>query len=297
MELSKYEVFLKVAELGSITHAAELLGYTQPAVSRVIADLEREWGIPLLIRGRIGVRLTPEGEHLLPDIRAVCGAQHVLEGSVERLLGLDGGTVRVGTFHSVAANWLPYIIRTFLAVYPKVDIQISYDLEYSAIESKLIRGEIDCGFVTLPLNIPSTPPLQTYFLKRDQLCAVLPENHPLAGASAYPITRFAQDDFIPIREDHDRDMSNIFRSCGVKPNIRYLAEDSNIIASMIENGLGVGIMSALILSRMAYRVVALPLDPPQFRDIAIAVRAQGGVSPAVSHFLDHVQHWVAQSAT
>ena len=62
MELSKYEVFLKTVELGNITQAAEFLGYTQPAVSRVIADLEREWGVPLLIRGRVGVSLTPEGQ-------------------------------------------------------------------------------------------------------------------------------------------------------------------------------------------------------------------------------------------
>ena len=70
-------------------------------------------------------------------------------------------------------------------------------------------------------------------------------------------------------------MSRIFKSCGVRPNIRYFAEDSNIIASMIECGLGVGIMSELILSRMPYHIVHMPLDPPQYRDIALAVRSNG----------------------
>lgn len=87
--MSKYEAFLKTVELGNITQAADVLGYTQPAVSRVIADLEREWGVPLLIRNRTGVSLTPEGEYLIPQIRAVCAAQRELEGSVERLLSLD----------------------------------------------------------------------------------------------------------------------------------------------------------------------------------------------------------------
>ncbi len=89
-------------------------------------------------------------------------------------MSLDGGTVRVGSFHSVAANWLPQIVRSFLQIYPNVDIQISYNLEYSAIENSIIQGGVDCGFVTLPLNVRSTPPLHTFFLKREQLCAVLP---------------------------------------------------------------------------------------------------------------------------
>ncbi len=79
-------------------------------------------------------------------------------------------------------------------------------------------------------------------------------------------------------------MSRIFKSCGVRPNIRYFAEDSNIIASMIECGLGVGIMSELILNRMPYHIVHMPLDPPQYRDIALAVRSNGIPSPAVSPF-------------
>lgn len=294
MELSKYEIFLKTVELGNITQAAELLGYTQPAVSRVIADLEREWGVPLLIRARIGVSLTPEGQYLLPRIRAVCGAQRDLENSVDELLGLSGGTIRVGTFHSVALQWLPHIIQSFLELYPKVDVQFTCDLEYSAIETMLIQGAVDCAFLTLPLNLRTTPPLRTTFLKRDQLCAVLPMDHPLAHADAYPISRFAKDDFISIRETHDRDMTSIFTSCNVQPNTRYLSEDSYTIASMIESHLGVGIMSELMLERVPFRVSCIPLDPPQYRDIVVAVRSQSQLSPAVARFVDHICHWVAE---
>lgn len=297
MELSKYEVFLKTVELGNITQAAELLGYTQPAVSRVIADLEREWGVPLLIRGRIGVSLTPEGEYLLPRIRGVCGAQRELENSVNELLGLSGGTIRIGTFHSVAIQWLPRIIQSFLELYPKIDIQFTCDLEYSAIESMLIQGAVDCAFLTMPLNFRTTPPLQTFFLKRDQICAVLPEDHPLAHASVYPVSRFAEDQVIPIRETHDRDMTSLFASCNVKPNIRYFAEDCHTIASMIESGLGVGIMGELMLERIPYHVVHIPLDPPQYRDIVVAVRSKKDLSPAVSRFLEHVCQWVKVHVT
>ena len=67
--MNRYRALLKVVEVGSYTHAAEILGYTQPALSQMIASLEREIGITLLYRSRYGVRPTPEGEQLLPTIR------------------------------------------------------------------------------------------------------------------------------------------------------------------------------------------------------------------------------------
>ena len=72
-------------------------------------------------------------------------------------------------------------------------------------------------------------------------------------------------------------MTNIFTSCNVKPNIRYYTKDSYTIASLVESGLGVSIMSELMLGRIPYRVACIPLDPPQYRDIATAVRP--GPSP------------------
>ena len=73
----------------------------------------------------------------------------------------------MGAFHSVAIQWLPQIIRSFLELYPKMDIQLTFDLEYSSVESMLIQGEVDCAFLTLPLNLHTKPPLCTRFLKRD----------------------------------------------------------------------------------------------------------------------------------
>ena len=87
MNQSKYLVFLKTVELGSITRAAEALGYTQSAVSRVVAELEREWGLELLTRGRTGVEPTSHGEVMLPYMRAVCNAEKELEEQVAELHG------------------------------------------------------------------------------------------------------------------------------------------------------------------------------------------------------------------
>ena len=105
--LQKYQAFVKTVETGSFTHAARLLNYAQSSVSKMIADLEREWGVTLLERGKSGVFLTSEGAQLLPFVRKILSQQQALEGQIGRMNGLETGVVRIGTFASVAIHWLP----------------------------------------------------------------------------------------------------------------------------------------------------------------------------------------------
>ena len=87
----KYAALLKTAELGSITRAAEALGYTQSAISRTIAELEREFDLPLLTRNRSGAVLTAEGALLLPYLQQVCNACQGCEGTGRRAPWADQG--------------------------------------------------------------------------------------------------------------------------------------------------------------------------------------------------------------
>ena len=90
MDTKKYEVFAKTVELGSLTRAAEELGLTQSGVSHILAAMEEELGFTLLKRSRAGVRLTAEGEQLLPCIREIVRQEGLLR---ERAASLRGGAV------------------------------------------------------------------------------------------------------------------------------------------------------------------------------------------------------------
>ena len=72
MSIRKYIAYLKTIETGSITHAASQLGYTQSAISRMIADLEDSWGVTLLTRNRSGIEISSEGLTILPKLQAIC---------------------------------------------------------------------------------------------------------------------------------------------------------------------------------------------------------------------------------
>ena len=113
MSIKKYEVLLQTADLGSFTKASEVLGYTQSAISHIITGLEDELGLKLLARDRFGVRLTAEGEALLPAIRAVCQQNQELLRQAAQFHGLEVGQVRIGTWLSVSVHLLPRLLQTF----------------------------------------------------------------------------------------------------------------------------------------------------------------------------------------
>jgi DNA-binding transcriptional LysR family regulator len=289
--MQKYRAFLKTVEYGSISRAAEALGYTQSAVSRMIADLEETWQVCLLIRGRGGLRPTSSGLYLLPHLTALCREEEKLEGALRGLRGLEGGLLRVGSFSSVSVAWLPELIRRFKERHPKISFQLRHG-EYGEIGEWILRGEIDCGFLCAPFP----PGLRVNRLRRDRLMAVLPQTHPLAGAACYPVERFAREDFIKTREEKDREIEDILRRLPTPVRPAYEVNDDYAILAMVERGLGVSILPELETELGLFRLVALELDPPQYREIGLAVMEQGRHAPAAEAFLSLTAEWLEEHA-
>lgn len=157
--MKRYKALLKVTEMGSYTKAAEILGYTQPALSQMIASLEKEIGITLLYRSRYGVQLTPEGERLLPMVQKTVQQYEDLQRLEAEIKGLDAGVVRIGTVSSVSCHWLPGIVRRFWAKYPNVQL-VLHQGDYASICDWVRSGAVDFGFV----NPAAAAGLQTQIL-------------------------------------------------------------------------------------------------------------------------------------
>ena len=118
MSLAKFEIFSTVVELGSLTKAGETLGLTQSAVSHAIASLESEWGFSILTRGRAGINLTSNGEHVLRYIHEILKWNEEMVQEIANIKGLEIGIVRIGTFSSVSIQWLPEILGNFNEILP-----------------------------------------------------------------------------------------------------------------------------------------------------------------------------------
>ena len=124
MNIRKYEAFVRAVELGSLSKAAEELGYTQSGISHMMQSLEDEVGFPLMVRTSAGILPNTEGEMLLPIIRQLLRTNESLEQNIAKIKGADIGCIRIAAYPSVATYWLPGIIALFQKDYPNVEIQI-----------------------------------------------------------------------------------------------------------------------------------------------------------------------------
>ena len=132
---------MTVVETGSLTRAAQVLGCTQSAVSHSIDSLEQELGFALLKRSRAGVRLTGEGERMIAAVRNLLNSAEQLQQTASAIRGLDSGTVRIGSFTSVAVHWLPPVLKEFQHDYPKVNIRL-LNGDYHDVEQWLLEGSL-----------------------------------------------------------------------------------------------------------------------------------------------------------
>jgi len=283
MNIQKYMAFVKTVEYGSFTKAAEILNYSQSGISRMIGDLEKEWRVSLLERGRAGVRLTSDGLKLLPFARSVCMEYQKLQTQVDELNGLQSGLIRIGTFSSVATHWLPYIIKEFQKDYPNIDYELLVG-DYTEIENWIFEGRVDCGF----LRLPTHPELETIFLEQDKLLVVLPENHPLADCGHFPVKALRDYPFMLLEKGAKSEISEIFDRYDLSPKVHFTTWDDYAIMSMVENGLGISILPQLILKRIPYRIVTKELEVPAYRKIGLALRSKKSSSLAVKRFLDYI---------
>lgn len=290
MNIGKYETLMAVVEYGSLTRAAQSLGCTQSAVSHSIESLEQELGFALLKRGRAGVRLTGEGERLIPAVRNLLNSAEQLAQTAASIRGLESGTVRIGSFTSVAVHWLPPVLKEFQKDYPRVEFKL-LNGDYHDVEQWLMEGSIDIGFV----NVPSTVDCECIPLMEDRLLAILPRHSRFESYPRFPLVECETEPFISLLESSDHDARRALEAAGVKPNVRFYTKDDYAIIAMVEQGLGISIMPELLLKGRHDDIQMLPLVPEAKRTIGIAIAAGEKAGPATRRFADYVVRYVTEN--
>ena len=278
MSISKYQMFLKTAACGNFSKAAEAMNFTQSGVSHAVQSLEEELGVTLLSRNRGGVVLTADGRALLPQIEELCAAHRALMQSAASLRGVDTGLVKVATFSSVSAQWLPSILKSFGEIYEQVGEWI-------------LKGTVDCGF----LRLPSVKRLHTYALHQDVLQIILPCDHPLAGRDPFPTEALATEPFIQLEEGEDYEIRAAFDEMGVRPHVKYTAREDRTILAMVSKGLGISLLPELMVRHSPYPVTACRPPMTFYRNIGIAVKDEKALSASTQRFVSYVRGWVEQN--
>ena len=286
VDSKKLSAFLTVHNLGNLTKAAEQLNYTQSGMTHMMNALEKELGVPLLHRGRNGVTLTAAARQLLPKIEAFVSAAGALEQELEEMKGRDSTGIRIGAYSSMAQHWLPEIVRRFTRETPDVNVDIRMGSVAKNYEL-LKNGELDCAFVSYqPAEFSGG--LEWIPLRNDELVAILPADYPVRGG-LFSVGDFQDRDFLMPANGFDRDITPVLAGSRVRPRIRLTDLDDPAIISMVEHGLGLSILSELVMRGRRDNIQVLPLTPPGYRELGIAIPSGRGNSEPLRSFLRHAR--------
>lgn len=289
MNIKKYEAFVRAVELGSLSKAAEELGYTQSGISHMMQALETEVGFPLMVRSSNGIQPNAEGELLLPVIRQLLNSNESLAQHISRIKGCDVGRLRIAAFDSVATYWLPSIISAFQQEYPNVEIGIM-EGGVDQVEESMASGEADlCIYAGGTERSFDWVPLC-----EDEMLCLLPPDHPLAQKDAVDLQELMDEQFIMPQQGHGQEVHNILAKLERPPKIRFSTCSDYAIVNMVTKGLGVSILSSLLLGNYHGEAVVKPLAPRQYRKLGMGVSHLRTTSPVARNFMEYVKDYVRQ---
>ncbi|MBR6700329.1 MAG: LysR family transcriptional regulator [Firmicutes bacterium] len=288
MSLTKYQILISALEHGSLTAAAEELGYTQSGVSHMLNSLESELGVQLVVRSRTGVRPTTTGEILIPYMKRVLGAEQNFEQALSEITDLLKGKLVIGSFTTASSFFLPKIISEFQKMYPN----ISYELRggtYEEIEQWIDNREVDCGFVSLPTkkNFKTIPILN------DRLVVVTGKHykHNFNDETCVTLKELEKENIILIDGKDDYDRTNLFAADINKLKVKITTSDAYATVRMIENNLGVGILPIYLAYNFSDTLDLFELDESlhESRTLAFAYLSKKEASPIVKKFISFIE--------
>ena len=283
LDTKKITALLRATELGSLSAAAEELGYTQSGLTHMMNALEDEMGLSLLVRSKTGVKLSPAGHELLPYMEALSEAAEGLSKNINEIRERYFSTIRIGAYSSIARTWLPPILENYRHLSP--DTVLSYSTygikeQYDAVRA----DELDLAIVSYEPSLMSG--MNWTLLGDDELVAILPGSYS-AEEGPFPVEFFSGMEFLMPSAGFDMDILPVFSGLSQKqmPIIRYTNMEDAAIVSMVSHGLGVSILSRLIMESMPKNVAVVPLAPRAYRKLGIITKDRRQTGKAVKSFI------------
>lgn len=276
--LLQLKSFLAVVDDGGFTAAGRRLNLSQPAVSRAVASLENELGLPLLRRHRDGVSLTAAGDRAVVHARHAVQHMEAMRVEVAALAGELTGTLRVASLPFATGTAVAPWLRVFRDAHPRVTVHLLEGSE-PEIRSWLDRGAADVGVVSLP-----APEFETALLGVNEMVAVLPAGHRLAGLDAITYADLAGEPFIRSTGGCSAVFTPVAEKVGVALGADFEAHEMTAVIDMVRSGLGLSILPEL--PGPVPGIVTRPLVPATTRTLALAAPATAG--PPARAFLRQV---------
>ncbi len=280
METEKARIFLSVMNEGSLSAAAEQLGYTTSGISRSIASLEEETGVTLFTRGKKGVELTAEAEMFVPIMRELVHQAEMLRDTAARIRGLDEGTLTIGISYAGYFRLVAEELKAFSDQHPGIRIQT-----LQATSTRLLRA-LDHHEIDLAIMTYRESDYRFYKLIDDPMVACVPADHPRAEDAIYPLEAFEEDSFIAPFPGQDTDSQRALEKHSIHPNVQFTTMDVYDTYCMVESGFGCTFMNHLEVASLNGNVRTLRTNPEVLLEIGAMVPDDANLTHAARVFLE-----------
>ena len=278
----KYRIMCQIWEDKSFTKAAIHLNMTQSAVSHAVNSFEKELGFPIFHRLKKGIKLTHEGEVLMPLFEKMVITEDHLYNEIHAINLVEAGTLRVGSFASASSRILPEIIKAYAARYPNISVEL-FDSDYDIIKGKLDEGSIDVA-VLEETYLEAHYEHLSYLT--DEMLLIMPKNEWRNAHEAFNVSDIKNYPFIMPDNDQDMFLKALLKTYDSTPNVKYKFQLMTTVFAMVEVGLGISIVPESALIKVDYEVAKVSLVPKLYRRICFASLKSQMHSPVIRGFYE-----------
>jgi DNA-binding transcriptional LysR family regulator len=268
MDVDRLRAFVAVARSGRFVRAAQVVGVSQPSLSRRVQQLEDDVGAKLVVRTPGGVVLTSAGERFLPHAERALASVDAGRTAIEELSSEPHGAVALGSQPTISAYVLPPVLARFHARYPDVVLRLR-EATTEQVEERIAAGEIDLGLMNLPVRRLE---LAAQKLWQEDYVLVVPAGNRLAAIGrAVALSEAATEPLIVIAGIPST--AAMLAACderGVQPRVVLEVDNMEAVRRMVERGLGVSLLP---------RTMAQAADVRRLRAVDIA---RGGLRRQVA---------------
>lgn len=245
---------------GSMTHAARLMGVTQPAVSRLLRDLQAELRLTLFDKQGTGVTPTAEATALYAEVeRSYVGLDRI-RSSADEIRARRIGTLSIAALPALANGFLPRFAGHFLAARPQIDLGL-FGVISPIVIDWVVNRQCDLGFAEVPIATPGLESIAMPLLPR---VAILPAGHRLAARSTVSPRDFEGENFVSLKHGSlsRHRIDEVFVSRGIVRALRVETHLSEIMCGLVSSGFGVAICDPFTAAEFSGRgIVVRPFKP------------------------------------
>ncbi len=240
MEWQQLEYFQTVANLQHMTLAAEKLRVSQPALSRSIARLEKELGVPLFERRGRSIIRSQCGDQFLKHVNNILGEYEAAKAEIQNLINPDSGEISLGFLHTLGTSYVPELICAFGKKYPDVRFQLHQNSS-QVLLYQLISGENE---LCLSYRAENDAQVEWNYLWSEELVLIVPSKHPFSRKKDITLEQIGKEPMISCRPGYGirKITDELFEKAGIIPKITFEVEEVHTISGLVAAGLGIAIV-------------------------------------------------------